>query len=290
MRESRARPLKNSVLEGASCPVGSVSNAFVDACVLRGRRWQTLFMRVWGCLWMTTLLVACSSLTSEGPESDASTVSETSVSEESSSSESTGTGTSSTESSSTDDGGWVPDAGEPCGESCHVWSLDECPTGQKCTWVACEVGSSSWDSTVCRDIQGEGSVGDECSYVDESGVSGNDTCGEGLMCWALDPDTGLGYCAAFCLGDYSDPQCPGGTHCAFVSQDFSLCWVDCDPLQQDCPTEHELCLPDPGGEGYSCRLDASGDMAPYGSPCNFANACNAGLLCLAAAAVPEPGL
>ena len=66
-----------------------------------------------------------------------------------------------------------------------------------------------------------------------------------------------------------------------------MCLPSCDPLAQDCEASNELCIPNPGIEGYICTLDASGDMGPYGTPCNFINVCNSGLICIDPAGVPE---
>jgi hypothetical protein len=178
----------------------------------------------------------------------------------------------------------MPDLG--CGQECELWNAPSCPPGEKCTAVSCEVGSNSWDSFVCREIQGEAQPGDECTYTDGSGVSGNDTCAPNSMCWNADPDTGLGTCVAFCYGPGGQMDCAPGTVCQ-GGQDFGLCFDGCHPLDQDCSNANDLCIPSPGGDGYLCVLDASGDMAPYGTPCDFANSCNSGLLCVDAAAVPE---
>ena len=39
-----------------------------------------------------------------------------------------------------------------CGTECDIWNPTECAEGEKCTAVACEIGSNSWDSNVCRPI------------------------------------------------------------------------------------------------------------------------------------------
>jgi hypothetical protein len=185
---------------------------------------------------------------------------------------------------------FVPDGGgASCGEECDIWNPDDCPDGEKCTSVACEVGSNAWDSNVCREVQGTAATGDECMYTDGSGVSGNDTCGAGSMCWNADADTGLGVCIAFCSGSPDAPTCPAASTCSITNNGtLPLCLPSCDPLAQDCEASNELCIPNPDGTGYICTLDASGQMAPYGTPCNYINVCNTGLLCIDGAGVPEP--
>lgn len=217
---------------------------------------------------------------------------ETETSASASASDTTTTDTTDTDmTTTTSDSGFVnADASGPsCGEECDIWNPGDCGEGQKCTSVACEIGSNSWDSNVCRDIQGSAAVGDECMYTDGSGVSGNDTCDEGAMCWNADQDTGLGTCIAFCVGSVDSPSCQAGSNCAISNNGtLPICLSSCDPLAQDCEASNELCIPNPGIEGYICTLDASGDMAPYGTPCNFINVCNQGLLCIDPAGVPEP--
>lgn len=178
-------------------------------------------------------------------------------------------------------------AGPSCGEECDIWNPADCPEGEKCTSVGCEVGATGWDSNVCREIQGSATTGDECMYVDGSGLSGNDTCETGNMCWDADPDTGIGNCIAFCTGSADAGVCNAGTSCVVANDGvLPICLPGCDPLVQDCDGD-DLCIPDFSMSGYVCVLDASGGMAPYGTPCDCANCCNAGLTCEDAEQVPE---
>jgi hypothetical protein len=125
-------------------------------------------------------------------------------------------------------------------------------------------------------------------YTDGSGVSGNDTCDLGALCWNADSDTGIGTCVAFCEGSPDSPSCATGTNCVITNNGtLNLCLPGCDPLVQDCENPDDLCLPSPGGtEGYVCVLDASSGVGVYGAPCNFANSCNHGLICIDPAGVP----
>ena len=184
---------------------------------------------------------------------------------------------------------FIPDAPEnPCGQQCDIWNSDDCPEGEKCTAVACEVGGSAWDSNVCREIQGDGMPGDPCMYTDGSGVSGNDTCGAGSMCWNVDADTGLGYCVGFCYGSPDNPMCDPGYYCPIYGDGvLVICLPNCDPLNPDCQ-DNELCIPAYADE-YGCVYDGSDGLAPYGSVCQFQNSCNSGLYCIDGAGVPEPG-
>ena len=171
---------------------------------------------------------------------------------------------------------------------CDIFKDGECGDGFKCTSVACEVGSTSWDSTRCIEMMGSKSIGDECQFFG-SGVDGLDDCDEGSMCWDADADTGLGTCVAFCEGSLDMPTClAGNTVCSVFNEGaLPLCLPNCDPLAQDCDNGN-LCIPSNSEAGYVCVLDASGGMGPYGTPCMYANSCNAGLLCITPEAVPEP--
>lgn len=61
----------------------------------------------------------------------------------------------------------------------------------------------------------------------------------------------------------------------------------CDPLAPSCTTA-EACIGDPEGDGFVCVSDASGGMAPAGTPCEFANVCNPGLFCANPDFFPAP--
>ncbi len=179
------------------------------------------------------------------------------------------------------------ETGDDSCDYCDIWEPGVCGEGRKCTLVSCEEGSSSWDQWACRDIQGDAGLGDECTFVDGDPLQGNDTCGDHMICWNPDPDTSIGHCNPYCEGSPKDPTCPGGYDCAVTSGVVSLCIEMCNPLEQDCQDPSTVCIPDINGDGYVCLLDASGDMAPYGTPCTYATSCNSGLMCIDAAAVPE---
>jgi hypothetical protein len=112
------------------------------------------------------------------------------------------------------------------------------------------------------------------------------------MCWAINADTGIGYCIAFCAGSPVLPACPDASSCLITNNGvLPLCHPQCDPLTQDCISPQQNCMPSSFKEleGYICFDDASQGNAPYGSPCVEANSCNPGLLCVAATEVPETG-
>jgi len=159
---------------------------------------------------------------------------------------------------------------------CDVFKQD-CPDGEKCSAYA-EGGGSSWNATKCVPVQGDGQPGEPCTA--QGGVNGLDDCAKGVMCWEVD-EMNQGTCVALCTGSEAAPTCPDedNFNCA-VSGDgvLNLCFPACDPLIQDCAGD-DLCLP--LGYTFGCVLDASGaETGKALDPCEFANACDKGLLCL----------
>ncbi len=169
----------------------------------------------------------------------------------------------------------------PGDELCDIFN-DECPEGQKCALVDTD-DDGGWDSARCRELLGDGQHDEPC---EASGV-GLDTCGKGHVCWGVDDD-GEGVCVAFCSGSAENPSCePACTRCVISESSPPLCVNSCDPLGQGCPGE-QVCIGDPNSAGFLCVLDASGGMAPAGTPCEFANVCNPGTMCASTDAAPHP--
>ena len=177
-----------------------------------------------------------------------------------------------------------PDGGGGISFECDMFAQD-CPEGEKCMPWAND-GGTAWNATRCSPISDNpGQAGDMCT-VEGSGVSGIDDCDIGSMCWDVDPETNMGTCVALCTGDEADPICEDpDTACAIVNEGaIVLCLPSCDPLLQDCP-DGQACYPI--NDDFLCVPDASGEMGVYGDPCEFINACDPGLMCLGAAAVPD---
>jgi len=206
----------------------------------------------------------------------------------------TATSTSTTTSAeTTDDGpddgpdGFIqpPDIPGPHPIQCDIWEED-CPDGMKCMPWAND-GGSSWNSTKCVEIAPDPKqVGEPCT-VEESGVSGIDDCDIHSMCWYVDPDTLMGECVAFCVGDEANPSCEDpNSYCALSGEGvLILCLPTCHPLEEPCPPD-EVCVPGWGSELF-CVFDASGDAGAAGDPCEFVNACNPGLFCASVDYVPD---
>ena len=177
-----------------------------------------------------------------------------------------------------------PDFGDGLIEDCDVFAQD-CPAGLKCMPWAND-GGSSWNGTRCSPIADDpGAPGESCT-VEGSGVSGIDSCRLGAMCWDVSPETEEGVCIELCTGDPSTPVCDDpGSWCQITSQGAILpCIPRCDPIAQDCP-ERQGCYA--AYQDWGCLPDASRGLGAYGDPCEYPNACDPGLLCLAAAATPD---
>jgi len=168
---------------------------------------------------------------------------------------------------------------------CDIW-MQDCMAGEKCMPWAND-GGNSWNATRCTPVaDNPGQVGDECT-VEGSGVTGIDSCDVGSMCYYVDPETNIGTCVGMCQGSEDAPMCEPGFLCS-ISNDgvLILCRRECDPLLQDCMGS-AACLPANGSDGFVCIVDASGEDGAPGQPCEFLNACDPGLFCANAEAVPD---
>lgn len=176
----------------------------------------------------------------------------------------------------------MPDGGGHVNE-CDIWKQD-CPEGKKCMPYA-DDGGSSWNATKCSDIDAQpGQIGDECQ-AEGSGVSGDDNCDIGTMCWFLDAEN-KGTCVELCQGSADAPTCSGDKICDESNEGVIIVCLDtCDPLAQSCP-ENQICFFD-GVDTFICDFDASGEMGKYGDPCAYINVCDYGLFCANPETVPD---
>ena len=185
------------------------------------------------------------------------------------------------------------DLGGSISFECDLYTQD-CPAGFKCAPYAND-GGGAWNATKCAEIVPHPDQDGELCTVIGSGVSGEDSCDVGHMCWDVDPETNQGMCVPFCIGDDSNPQCADPGKVCSVSKSFALCLEECDPLapiagpaqQTDeglemCPVG---CACYPLNEGFACAPDVSGEMGAAGETCEFINVCDPGTFCLGAAAI-----
>lgn len=179
------------------------------------------------------------------------------------------------------------DVGDDVGRQCDIWTPGDCGDGEKCMPWAND-GGNAWNATKCSPLDANpAQAGDDCTTVG-SGVSGEDTCEAGSMCWNPDPDTGVGTCVPFCGGNPMAGTCERQTDvCSIFNEGvLPLCLPSCDPLLQDCPTDRDVCVGSATSDAFLCVLDASGEGGAYQDPCEFVNACDPGLYCAAPEAVP----
>lgn len=188
------------------------------------------------------------------------------------------TGASSDATTTSSDAGFLSswDMG-PSSWQCSTFEQD-CPPGQKCTLWA-DDGGPAFNSARCVDIAPNPvGLGETCTLIDASSVSGLDDCDLGLLCWyVLD---GQGTCVEFCGGAPEAPECPPDHQCTISGAGvLSICIAECDPIEQDCEPGF-ACYP--VNDGFTCAADASGPAGAHGDPCRFINACDPGLVCIGA--------
>jgi hypothetical protein len=166
---------------------------------------------------------------------------------------------------------------------CDIFEED-CPRGSKCMpWA--DDGGNSWNATKCVPIARDpNAVGEPCT-VEGSGVSGVDDCELHAICWDVDPRTNMGVCVAMCSGTADDPGCLDACETCVITSEgvLTLCLPSCDPLADDCGPG-QVCYPIV--DDFGCAPDASGDLGAAGDPCEYINACDAGLFCANPYAVP----
>ncbi|MEM7160491.1 MAG: hypothetical protein AAF799_47075 [Myxococcota bacterium] len=175
-----------------------------------------------------------------------------------------------------------PDGG-PVQFECSIFEQD-CPAGEKCMPWAND-GGGSWNATRCSPIaDSPDQAGDQCT-VEGSGVSGIDSCDQGLMCWDVDPETNQGTCIEMCSCSELNPVCNTANTVCSISNDgvLALCLPVCNPLDPAACGEGEGCYA--AGDFFQCAPDASGG-AGAGEECAFVNGCAVGSACLNASSVP----
>lgn len=165
---------------------------------------------------------------------------------------------------------------------CDVWTQTGCSTGEKCVAYTSN-HADPWGSTKCVQLAPVlRHAGDTCQvqlYPD----SGIDNCDKSSVCWFVDPNTNSGVCVNRPKGTPGSLVCyPQGTVPYQFGSNLALCLgSSCDPLLEDCPNS-DVCIPHPSEEMFYCVLDASGDVGDLYTPCEYANACDSGYLCLGA--------
>jgi hypothetical protein len=177
-----------------------------------------------------------------------------------------------------------PDLGIPAYE-CDLF-LQDCPAGEKCALWADDGGSTLNASRCVPAVDDPAGVSETCHVLD-SPYSGMDDCELGVTCWYVDPETLEGECVPLCIGSESNPSCQDPDRYCLAGPGLpTVCLQSCSPVAQDCSEGHGCYFV---VEDWACAPDASGNMGAHGDPCAFVNACDPGLICFDAGAVPSGG-
>jgi hypothetical protein len=139
-------------------------------------------------------------------------------------------------------------------------------------------GGTAWNAVRCSPIDADpGAPGEPCT-VEDSPVSGLDSCELGAMCWDVDLATNVGTCVGFCTGSEAAPECPPSDRCVIANEGvLILCLPACDPVLGDCD-EGQVCRPEAADGSFVC-IPATGARAGYGDPCTNLYDCGEGLAC-----------
>ncbi|MDC0671660.1 hypothetical protein, partial [Nannocystis radixulma] len=167
----------------------------------------------------------------------------------------------------------VPPDGGGCTRECDQW-VQDCPLGTKCMPYSGD-GDNSWESLKCVEVVPEpDGLHEQCTAFG-SGVSGEDTCDVGLMCWGVEDLVGT--CVGLCIGSPDAPGCADPKATCLVAADgvITLCLPQCDPLVQDCPAG-ERCVSD----GYQFLCVEVDEEAQLFEPCLGFDSCAPGLQCV----------
>jgi hypothetical protein len=165
----------------------------------------------------------------------------------------------------------------PSGAGCDLWvDPDVCPEGQKCTLDG-SLSEAHCVGVVDRPKQ----LYEPCQLLKGGYLSGHDDCDAGLICYGVDPDTGIGVCIGFCQGTPDQQTCADpGASCSLCQECFGLCLPGCNPLKQDCTLANHTCVHNPLDiNSFVCTLDSSGEEGQAFDVCEYINACDSGLFC-----------
>ncbi|MBZ5708371.1 hypothetical protein [Nannocystis pusilla] len=169
----------------------------------------------------------------------------------------------------------IPDGGG-CVKECDPW-VQDCPSGQKCMPYSGD-GDFSWESLKCVEVVSEpDGLYEQCTVVG-SGVSGEDSCDVGMICW--DVVDGVGGCVGQCTGSPDAPGCVDPLASCHVAGDgvLTLCLPMCSPLLQDCPGGDD-CVPNPQDSSRFLCVFEGEEQGQVFDPCQFVDECAKGLFC-----------
>lgn len=178
----------------------------------------------------------------------------------------------------------VPDVGGGTTFPCNLMRQD-CPPGDKCMpWS--EDFTDTWNATRCSPVASDpAGVGMPCT-IEGPVTSGIDDCARGTMCLDLVSSTNEGTCVPMFTGSHDHPICLDRMRHPIVGASvvLPLCLPSCRPLEHECPAGYG-CYP--SGDALACSPDASAGQGNAGDPCEFANGCSDGLVCIGGTNLPE---
>lgn len=167
-------------------------------------------------------------------------------------------------------------------QDCRLGESD-CPDGSKCN----PVWPPTDGETACVPLpESPAGLYEPCVTASE-GEGGADDCGEGLACVHVDPNTGQGICASYCVYVVGLEICgdPNAV-CPMVADGAVLvCPPQCDPRVQDCPVGGLQLGCYPVNDTFGCDQVAP-DARSAGSVCDNAYQCEAGSTCVASDHLP----
>jgi hypothetical protein len=161
--------------------------------------------------------------------------------------------------------------GMPNTTDCDPVAQTGCNPGEKCTQVELTPPPEPQWETRCV-TAGSQSKFDTCIYQEDTGF---DDCEAGLICVA-------GACREICSAD-PDSCSPADERCQPIGDLFEdrpgtgVCFVQCDPLGQDCPEDVSCFVTSESGHRVCAEPNPGNDQ---GATCEFANDCSAGHGCL----------
>jgi len=174
---------------------------------------------------------------------------------------------------------------------CDPFEGQECRVeGTHCVPVSNDE-DDAWERFSCVPVSTPGpGPGEACALVSDGSWTWGG-CAAGGVCMGIDPVTEEGTCAALCVGSFAEPACAdAGEACVLWSEEIGLfvCEPTCDPLAgAEACGDGEVCVNMPPAETWACVIDGSGDGGAAGAACEFSNACDPGLACVAPNFIPD---
>ncbi|MBC8071263.1 MAG: hypothetical protein IAG13_23260 [Deltaproteobacteria bacterium] len=197
-------------------------------------------------------------------------------------------GSSSEPSSDDEAGSFIPPGGDLPPDECNPEQQTGCAGGEKC--VLADDDEDGWyDRGRCFPVDPQAvELYEPCAYT-EGRYQGAENCSAQSLCMYTgggDQPSCVGLCLFAEPDGWDDVSCedPYASPSVGCQTCFCMCIPSCDPIAQDCPAA-QGCYP--VQDDLECAADASGEAGGAGTPCEFVNACDPGLLCADAEDLPS---